>query len=342
MVHIHAIGPGLLVPLAKILGLSVVLTHHGQDYNRDKWNGVSKMALWLGEVLAARFADGIIVVSRPVARAMTTRYPARSKRIRSIPNGTAVERKLDPKGPAAMDALCRLQLKPDSYAMTVARLVPEKGIHDLVDAASGLPEGMKLVVVGGAQMRSAYSEDLLARASDRVIFTGELPRDEIAPLYMNTALFALASYHEGLPIAALEALSSGARVLLSDIAPNKDLDLPPENYFPVGDVEALRTKLGAIEAIPPANTDAILSKYDWMDIARETAEVFRAVAARGSFGWRRLRHGQRARKLIRPCRAGGLRGPHYYGNLPHSSAATAGRVRRHSRQCLSFVGAVGN
>src|SRR3546814_7677321 len=43
------------------------------------------------------------------------------------------------------------------------------------------------------------------------------------------------SYHEGLPIAALEAASCGARILLSDIPANLDIGLDPMNYFPVGD-----------------------------------------------------------------------------------------------------------
>ena len=38
VLHIHAIGPSLWVPLAKLLGLKVVVTHHGQDYLREKWN----------------------------------------------------------------------------------------------------------------------------------------------------------------------------------------------------------------------------------------------------------------------------------------------------------------
>jgi glycosyltransferase involved in cell wall biosynthesis len=36
VLHINAIGPALLVPYAKLLGLKVVFTHHGPDYDRDK------------------------------------------------------------------------------------------------------------------------------------------------------------------------------------------------------------------------------------------------------------------------------------------------------------------
>lgn len=37
IVHLHAVGPALLTPLARLLGMKVVFTHHGPDYDRDKW-----------------------------------------------------------------------------------------------------------------------------------------------------------------------------------------------------------------------------------------------------------------------------------------------------------------
>ena len=44
ILHIHAIGPALFAPLARLLGLTVVVTHHGKDFERQKW-GVSPSAL---------------------------------------------------------------------------------------------------------------------------------------------------------------------------------------------------------------------------------------------------------------------------------------------------------
>ncbi|MCH3002861.1 phosphonate ABC transporter substrate-binding protein, partial [Listeria monocytogenes] len=45
LVHIHAIGPALLTPLARLLGLRVVVTHHGFDYERQKWGWMAKSVL---------------------------------------------------------------------------------------------------------------------------------------------------------------------------------------------------------------------------------------------------------------------------------------------------------
>ena len=45
IVHIHAVGPALFTPLARMLGLKVVVTHHGADYDREKWGRFAKWIL---------------------------------------------------------------------------------------------------------------------------------------------------------------------------------------------------------------------------------------------------------------------------------------------------------
>ena len=63
ILHIHAIGPALLVPYAKMRGMNVVFTHHGPDYDRDKWGFAAKTILKLGEIMGCMFADEVIVIS---------------------------------------------------------------------------------------------------------------------------------------------------------------------------------------------------------------------------------------------------------------------------------------
>ena len=41
VVHIHAVGPAVMTVLARAFGLKVVFTHHGADYDREKWGGGS-------------------------------------------------------------------------------------------------------------------------------------------------------------------------------------------------------------------------------------------------------------------------------------------------------------
>lgn len=74
ILHIHAIGPALLVPYAKMLGMKVVFTHHGPDYDRDKWGLAAKTMLKLGERMGCMFADDVIVISDVIRNLISRKY----------------------------------------------------------------------------------------------------------------------------------------------------------------------------------------------------------------------------------------------------------------------------
>jgi glycosyltransferase involved in cell wall biosynthesis len=272
LVHIHAIGPALLTPLARMLGLKVVVTHHGEDYRRAKWGFVARQMLRLGERFALRSADRLIAVSPSLTERLRAAYPPGAERIRFIPNGV-------PELPAGRgDALTRLGLTRGNYILAVGRLVPEKGLHDLIDAHQRAGDPRTLVIVGGADHESAYAAKLRTRESQQVRFAGLQDRATVRELFENAALFVMPSYHEGLPIAALEAASCATPMLLSDIQPNRDLGLPPHHYFPVGDVSALTERLGRPAAGYAVEREAFLSAFDWDRISERTLEVYREVA----------------------------------------------------------------
>jgi len=54
VLHLHAIGPAIFAPLARLFGLKVVVTHHGPDYDREKWNEFAKQLLRIGERLGTQ------------------------------------------------------------------------------------------------------------------------------------------------------------------------------------------------------------------------------------------------------------------------------------------------
>ena len=66
VVHVHAVGPGLVVPLLRLLGKRVVFTHHGPDYDRQKWGKMAKEMLRLGEKWAVKYANEVIVISEVI------------------------------------------------------------------------------------------------------------------------------------------------------------------------------------------------------------------------------------------------------------------------------------
>lgn len=276
-VHIHAVGPALMAPLARLLGLKVLLTHHGADYDRAKWGFLPRTMLKLGEWLGMNCANHVICVSPSLTETMKRRYPAARNRTVFIPNGVS------PPAPSerpASEVLAELGLEPGNFVLCVARLVPEKGLDYMIEAFRKSGDQRKLVIAGAGKKGDPHAESLMAQAGPNVRMLGMQSRSTLGVLYRQASLFVLPSWHEGLPIVALEALACGSPILLSNIQPNRDLGLPDACYFPVGDVDALAKKLGdpALRSVPTEGASSIL--MDWDEVAARTAVHYREMAGR--------------------------------------------------------------
>jgi glycosyltransferase involved in cell wall biosynthesis len=278
LVHIHGIGPALLGPLVRILGMKLVVTHHGQDFARAKWNALAKWVLRLGERCAIKAAHRVIVVSKSVTEELRRRYQERQVRISYIPNG-ATELAADPAIGEEMVQLRALGLKPGGYVLAVGRLVPEKAFHLLIDAFRAAKPDCKLAIVGRADHNDDYSRKLLAEAGDDVVFCGFQRHGVLRILYRNAGLFVLPSTHEGLPIAALEAANFGVPMMLSDIQANLDIGLGPQNYFASGHVHALAAKLRQDFRSFQIDAQEIGRRFDWDAITEATQKVYADLAA---------------------------------------------------------------
>jgi glycosyltransferase involved in cell wall biosynthesis len=105
----------------------------------------------------------------------------------------------------------------------------------------------------------------------------------LGELYANAGLFVLPSSHEGLPIVLLEAMSFGLSCLASDIPPNREVGLPDDSYFAVGDVAGLAGKLRERSSVIPTSAHreavrrSLQSRFDWRNKAEQTATVLRAA-----------------------------------------------------------------
>ena len=277
IVHIHAVGPALLVPFARLLGLNVVFTNHGPDYDRQKWGGIAKGILRLGEKMGGRWANEVIVISN-VIRGIIRRRCGRESNL--VYNGVAL-----PDLSRATDFLDSLKIKPGEYLLAVARFVPEKGLTDLVEAFSKLKLDLQLVIAGDADHETDYSRELKKRAAgdERIILTGYITGEALNQVFTHARLFVLPSYHEGLPIALLEAMSYSLSVLVSDIPANKEVGLPEECYFHCGKIDDLLKKVEFLVNREDASPEQmnfcqrITKQYNWNKIAEQTIAVYEKV-----------------------------------------------------------------
>ena len=293
IMHLHACGPALMAPLARLLGMKVVTTLHGHDYRRAKWGRMARMALRLGERTALACSNAVISISPAITEALRARCGSRC-RILTIPNG------VNPPAPDAADRqwLASLGVEPGRYVVAVGRLVPEKGLHTLIETAPALREaGLSIVVAGGADHPTAYSEALRRLAAEKgVVMTGAVSHRSVQALLADAALFVMPSLHEGLPIALLEAMSHGLDVAVSDIGPCRLPQLASSDLFPPGDAAALASLVLAkttaaarinadapdaagnpANSVAPARRSYDLSAYDWDSIAASVLALYRSL-----------------------------------------------------------------
>lgn len=274
VVHIHAIGPGLLAPLARILGMRVVITHHGADYERRKWGGIAKTLLRLGEYHGCRWANQCIAVSGYIQRNLAQKVGVKSE---LIPNGA----KSAETQPASI-YLERLGLQPKGYLLCVARFVPEKGLLDLIAAHRRSEGSLPLVIAGDADHDSEFCRlvKFEAKSSENIILTGFITGKKLAEVFSNAKVFVLPSYHEGMPIALLEAMSFGLDPLVSDIPAHVEVGLVSKCYFPVGDIERLAYELQRKSLqVEPDMSEAFLKQrvkcdFSWQAAAQKTKGVY--------------------------------------------------------------------
>ena len=282
VLHIHAVGPALLTPLARLLGLRVIVTHHGPDYDREKWSGFARWVLRLGEWMGMRFSNERIAISKTIQNIIADRH-GRSAAI--IPNGVEV-----PELPRTCSTVREFSLLPARYVLQVSRLVPEKRQLDLIRAFSeaAIP-GWKLALVGSIDGDDAYTAEVIrvAGKTPNVLLTGFQQGRALQELFGHAGVFVLPSSHEGLPIALLEALSFGLPVIASDIPANLELGLPPECYFPLGNVPELIGHLEqSVREVSPSERAERVShlrawvaqRYNWNTVARQTLEVYRRAS----------------------------------------------------------------
>lgn len=281
LIHIHAIGPSLFVPFARLLGLKVVITHHGPDYDRKKWNSFAKKVLRLGEELGVTYAHHVITISKVIAQSIRHEF---GREPTVIPNGVHVSRRSDED-----DVLKRYDLERGKYILAVGRFVPEKGFTDLVESfhrVSSMGDSnsnrWKLVIVGDADHEDEFSRDLKQKSSriPDVVLTGFQNGKPLRDLYSHAGHFVLPSFHEGLPIVLLEALSYGSSCLVSDIPANREVGLEEERYFKPGDINLMSRKLSEFMDKPATEEQRlkrvkhIADKYNWAQIAQKTYQVY--------------------------------------------------------------------
>ena len=272
IIHYHAEGPCVMLVIPHLLGIRTIATIHGLDWQRAKWGGIATKYILLGEKIAAKYADEVIVLSKGVQKYFLDMY---DRKVMYIPNGVNI-----PDNKPANLIIKKYGLTKDSYILFLARLVPEKGLHYLLKAFKEVNTDKKLVVAGGSSHSDEYVDKIkkMAVEDNRIILTDFVQGQVLQELFSNCFLYVLPSDVEGMPISLLEAMSYGCRCLVSDI--NENVEVVGENGFTFakGDIIDLKEKIIKILHVNNcyynSNINILRDKYNWDTIVRQVVNLY--------------------------------------------------------------------
>ncbi|MCB1213061.1 MAG: glycosyltransferase family 4 protein, partial [Chlamydiia bacterium] len=211
IIHMHALSCGAFSKICKWIApkTKIIVTIHGLDWQRAKWGIAARSLLKMGETASRRYSDLLFCVSFSLHTYFCMRYPG----VRSvyIPNGINPQKKCPIFPPEGLESR--------KYVLYLGRLVPEKGVHHLIEAYKKITTDFPLIIAGPTLNDDGYNKMLhqLAEGDSRIRFVGIVEGEEKLCYLTHAHLFVLPSEIEGLPIALLEAAAHGVCPLISNI-----------------------------------------------------------------------------------------------------------------------------
>lgn len=239
---------------------------------------------------ACRHSDRVIAVSNHVRDFLVERWHMPPERIGTVVHGIDPASDAEAPMPASLAPLAEAR-----FLFTAGSIRPARGLEDVIDALSGVPDDVRLVIAGAAdrgfEHYAAKMRDRIERQSltPRVQWTGQFDARSMAWCFRNASAFVMTSRAEACPNIVLEALAEGALSVSTTHPPMPEFFGDAAIYYPERDANALTRRLVEALALPTEERERLrhlsrarAARYTWKSTARATVgELRRAIRSRG-------------------------------------------------------------
>jgi len=195
--------------IQRLYSINNVINMDGIEWKRQKWGFVAKTWFWLNERFGCWFGNHLVADHPKIEDHLATRVAR--KKITMIPYG-------GPDVSMANEAvLADYRLVKNEYAIVIARPEPENSILEVVEAFSAKPRSHKLVVLGKFLDSNPYHQQVLAAASNDVVFPGAIyEAEKVAALRFYARFYVHGHQVGGTNPSLVEGLAAGCAVIAHD------------------------------------------------------------------------------------------------------------------------------
>lgn len=272
------VANGYFLPMLRRRGIPTVVNVDGIEWERDKWNAMGKAVFRRGALLVARHADEIVVDARAIGDYWQRMFDRSGV---FIPYGADVHRDVP------SDRLADLELKPGTYVLVIARIVPENNVGPFLDAVELLDPPTPVVVVGSAVGRSPLEARLAGLAATRAGFQwlGHVMDQELLrQLRAHCGAYWHGHSVGGTNPSLLEAMACGAPIVAVDTVYNREVLEGTSELRSLDPNDIVQGLLAASrnERRSDRTRQRIAEHYQWPAVIHDYASTLATVAGRSA------------------------------------------------------------
>lgn len=257
-----------LCNMAPILTPHIVVIHD-VSYKVNKNYFSRKFTMWYNLVfsLIIHRIKQIVTVSQFSRNEICRTYKTDFRNITIAYNGWQHLRRT----PADSEALSKFGLEQTGFFFAMSSVTPNKNFRWLAENAKLYPDS--LFAVGGSVNEKVFGDALDFTIPSNLKLLGYISDAEARTLMQNCTAFIFPTFYEGFGIPPLEALSEGAKAVVSDTSCMHEIFGEYVYYIDPYHPETDLNKLIMPQIKPPFQ---LLEKYDW----KKSAEIILKVINR--------------------------------------------------------------